>query len=221
VHTDFWHSLCSVIQRMKAMAVMCQQVYSSKIHCCFFVFLSPSDACELTLDPNTAHRILCLSEDNRKVTAVEEKQPYPDHPERFDHRYQVLCAEGLTGRCYWEVVRKGRIDIGVTYRGISRRGEGDDCTLGENDMSWNLLCSYNSYTACHNKRKTEGIPSPDSSDRIGVYLDWSAGSLSFYKVSSDTLIHIHTFTSTFSEPLYPAFRFGLRSGSLSLCQIEE
>ncbi|CAL8241670.1 unnamed protein product, partial [Gadus morhua 'NCC'] len=59
-------------------------------------------ACELTLDPNTAHRRLSLSEDNRKVTRVEEDQSYPDHPERFDYWRQVLCKEGLTGRCYWE-----------------------------------------------------------------------------------------------------------------------
>uniref|UniRef100_UPI003AAF644A uncharacterized protein n=1 Tax=Centroberyx gerrardi TaxID=166262 RepID=UPI003AAF644A len=79
-------------------------------------------ACELTLDPNTAHRNLFLSEDNRKVTRVREEQPYPDHPERFDYRPQLLCRNGLTGRCYWEVEREGEVDIGVTYRGISRRG---------------------------------------------------------------------------------------------------
>ncbi|CAL8235881.1 unnamed protein product [Arctogadus glacialis] len=60
------------------------------------------DACELTLDPNTAHRRLSLSEDNRKVTRVREDQSYPDHPERFDSWRQVLGREALTGRCYWE-----------------------------------------------------------------------------------------------------------------------
>ncbi|XP_016407721.1 erythroid membrane-associated protein-like [Sinocyclocheilus rhinocerous] len=56
----------------------------------------------LTLDPNTAHPNLCLSERNRKATHVREKQPYPGHPERFDWQPQVLCRESLTGRCYWE-----------------------------------------------------------------------------------------------------------------------
>ena len=55
---------------------------------------------------------------------VEEDQSHPDHPERFDSRRQVLCREGLTGRCYWEVERRGLVEIGVTYRGITRRGEG-------------------------------------------------------------------------------------------------
>ena len=68
---------------------------------------SPSDACELTLDPNTAYRYLSLSEDNRKVRLVEVDQSYPDHPERFDSWDQVLCQEALTGRCYWEVEREG------------------------------------------------------------------------------------------------------------------
>ncbi|XP_078140893.1 protein NLRC3-like isoform X2 [Centroberyx gerrardi] len=198
-------------------------------------------ACELTLDPNTANRNLFLSEDNRKVTVVKEKQPYPDHPERFDFWPQLLCRNGLTGRCYWEVKWEGEVYIGVTYRGISRRGRTDDSRLGGNDKSWCLECSGNSYSARHNNRRTD-IQNPRSSDsdRVAVYLDWSAGSLSFYRVSSDTLIHIHTFHSTFTEPLYPGFRVvfgfgfevgsGLRSrvhssavrlfmSSVSLCQI--
>ncbi|CAL8325898.1 unnamed protein product [Boreogadus saida] len=90
------------------------------------------DACDLTLDPNTAHRDLSLSEDNRKVTRVGEDQSYPDHPDRFDFQPQVLGREALTGRCYWEVEWEGEVSIGVTYRGITRRGAGGDSMLGEN-----------------------------------------------------------------------------------------
>uniref|UniRef100_UPI003AB037CB uncharacterized protein n=1 Tax=Centroberyx gerrardi TaxID=166262 RepID=UPI003AB037CB len=173
-------------------------------------------ACELTLDPKTAHRNLFLSEDNRKVTAVREVQPYPDHPERFDRCYQLLCRNGLTGRCYWEVEWKGEVSIGVTYRGISRRGTSADCWIGGNEKSWSLLCSDYSYSVRHNNRRTDiSSLTSSSSDRVAVYLDWSAGSLSFYRVSSDTLIHIHTFHSTFTEPLYPGFGVGLGS-SVSL-----
>ncbi|XP_078142466.1 uncharacterized protein LOC144540615 [Centroberyx gerrardi] len=168
-------------------------------------------ACELTLDPNTVNRHLFLSEDNRKVT-VREKQPYPDHSERFDYRRQLLCRNGLTGRCYWEVEREGDVHIGVTYRGISRRGRGDDSWIGRNEKSWRLSCCSNTYSVCHNNIPTDIPPlSSSDSDRVAVYLDWPAGSLSFYRVSSDTLIHIHTFHSTFTEPLYPGF--GLWSGS--------
>ncbi|XP_078140662.1 stonustoxin subunit beta-like [Centroberyx gerrardi] len=185
------------------------------------------DACELTLDPNTAHRNLSLSEDNRKVTVVKEEQPYLDHPERFDYWPLVLCRNGLTGHCYWEVEKKGRVDIGVTYRGNRRRGGGADSRLGWNDQSWSLLCSGESYSAQHKNSKTViRIPSSSDSNRVGVYLDWSAGTLSFYRVSSDTLIHLHTFHSTFTEPLYPGFRVALRvkfwfDSSVSLCQIED
>ncbi|XP_064872096.1 NACHT, LRR and PYD domains-containing protein 12-like [Oncorhynchus nerka] len=162
--------------------------------------------CDLTLDPNTAHRHLSLSEGNRKVTWRTEEQPYPHHPERFEDCRQVLCREGLTGRCYWEVEWSGRrAVIGVTYKGISRRGRVNDCCLGYNDKSWSLFCTDNSYIARHNNNPTL-IDVPSSSPhRVGVYLDWSAGTLSFYRASSDTMTHLITFTSTFTEPLYPGF----------------
>ncbi|XP_031676819.1 NLR family CARD domain-containing protein 3-like [Oncorhynchus kisutch] len=164
--------------------------------------------CDLTLDPNTVNRRLSLSEENRKVTWRREEQPYPDHPERFEDCGQVLCREGLTGRCYWEVEWSGIMgaDIGVTYKGINRRGGGIDCWLGYNDKSWSLFCSDNSYSARHNNKPTTIDVPPSSSHRVGVYLDWPAGTLSFYRASSDTLTHLITFTSTFTEPLYPGFR---------------
>ncbi|XP_070998134.1 NLR family CARD domain-containing protein 3-like [Oncorhynchus clarkii lewisi] len=164
--------------------------------------------CDLTLDLNTVNRLLSLSEENRKVTCRREKQTYPDHPERFEDCRQVLCREGLTGRCYWEVDWSGSMaDIGVTYKGISRRGRGDlECCLGANDKSWSLFCYDNRYYACHKYNLTLiDVPS-SSSHRVGVYLDWPAGTLSFYRASSDTLTHLITFTSTFTEPLYPGFR---------------
>ncbi|XP_071396084.1 NLR family CARD domain-containing protein 3-like [Centroberyx affinis] len=174
-------------------------------------------ACELTLDPNTANRDLFLSEDNRKVTFVGEEQPYPDHPERLDFCSQLLCRNGLTGRCYWKVKCKGDVYIGVTYRGI-RRGDSDDCRLGENDTSWSLLCCNCSYSAFHNNRETAIHASFSVSDRVVVFLDWPAGTLSFYTVFYSTLIHLHTFHSTFTEPVYPEFRLVFGS-SVSLCQM--
>nr|XP_046193004.1 NACHT, LRR and PYD domains-containing protein 12-like isoform X3 [Oncorhynchus gorbuscha] len=162
--------------------------------------------CDLTLDLNTVNRHLSLSEENRKVTWRTEKQPYPDQPERFEVWGQVLCREGLTGRCYWEVEWSGIMGagIGVTYKGINRRGWCDDSRLGYNNKSWSLFCS-DSYNACHNNNLTTiNVPSSNS-HRVRVYLDWPAGTLSFYRASSDTLTHLITFTSTFTEPLYPAF----------------
>ncbi|CAL8238734.1 unnamed protein product [Lota lota] len=183
-------------------------------------------ACELTLDPNTAHRRLSLSEDNRKVTWVREEQSYPDHPERFDYWYQVLCREGLTGRCYWEVEREGRVEIGVTYRGITRRGGGDNSRLGENNKSWSLDCHDDGYSTRYNGIETDIDLPPAGSNRVGVYLDRPAGTLSFYRVSpdvggsSDTLTHIHTFQSTFTqEDLLPGFRVWGDGDSVSLSRL--
>ncbi|XP_056448672.1 NACHT, LRR and PYD domains-containing protein 12-like isoform X1 [Gadus chalcogrammus] len=183
-------------------------------------------ACELTLDPNTANRYLSLSEDNRKVTWVREDQSYLDHPERFDSWLQVLVREALTGRCYWEVERKGVVDIGMTYRGITTRGVGDDGLLGRNNKSWSLCCDDDRYSARYNGRRTAISLPPAGSTRVGVYLDRPAGSLSFYRVSpggggsSDTLTHIHTFWSSFTqEDLLPGFwvRGGQLGDSVSLC----
>uniref|UniRef100_A0A8K9X659 B30.2/SPRY domain-containing protein n=1 Tax=Oncorhynchus mykiss TaxID=8022 RepID=A0A8K9X659_ONCMY len=176
-------------------------------------------ACDLTLDPNTVNRYLSLSEGNRKVTWSTKDQPYPDHPERFEVWEQELCREGLTGRCYWEAEWSGiGADMGVTYNGIIRRGRGNDSRLGWNDKSWSLDCSNNSYRAWHNNNTTTiDVPS-SSSHRVGVYLDWPAGTLSFYRVSSDTLTHLYTFHTTFTEPLYPGFYVWYDS-SVSLCQV--
>ena len=169
---------------------------------------------------------LCLRTSGR-WRSVGEDQSHPDHPERFDSQVQVLCREGLTGRCYWEVERRGGVVIGVTYRGITRRGGGDDSMLGGNNKSWSLECYDDGYIAWYNRSSTPlPLPlRPSGSTRVGVYLDWPAGSLSFYRVSpgvggsSHTLTLIHTFSTTFTqEDLLPGFRFWYGPGSsASLC----
>ncbi|XP_045907830.1 stonustoxin subunit beta-like, partial [Micropterus dolomieu] len=179
-------------------------------------------SCELTLDSNTANRRIKLSDNNQKATCVDEDESYPDHPDRFDWCTQLLCRNGLTGRCYWEVEWRGSIEISVSYRGIRRKGNREDCEFGGSDLSWSLSCSDNGYSVCHNNRETSISSSSSVSNRVAVYVDCPAGSLSFYRVSSDTLIHLHTFNTTFTEPLYPGF--GLWSwpdSSVSLCSLQE
>ncbi|XP_048853513.1 NLR family CARD domain-containing protein 3-like [Brienomyrus brachyistius] len=173
-------------------------------------------SCQLTLDPNTANRRLSLSGGNRKVTHEwGAEQPYPDHPERFDSWSQVLCRESLTGRCYWEAEWDGDgARIGVTYKGIRRKG-GRDCGLGDNDKSWCLCCNTDRYSVRHNNKQTLIPIRPSGSRRVGVYLDWGAGALSFYRVSSDGLTPLYRFTSSFTESLYPGFGV-YRNSSVSL-----
>uniref|UniRef100_A0A3Q2X629 B30.2/SPRY domain-containing protein n=1 Tax=Haplochromis burtoni TaxID=8153 RepID=A0A3Q2X629_HAPBU len=181
-----------------------------------FLF-SPSDSCQLTIDTNTVHTNLQMSDNNKKVTHVKEVQSYPDHPDRFDVYPQLLCRNGLSGRWYWEVEWRGYIYISVSYRRIRRKGEGKDCWFGWNDQSWSLYCSGDGPRHVkHNKREISISTSSSVSNRVAVYVDCPAGTLSFYRVSSDTLIHLHTFNTTFTETLYAGF-WVWSGSSVTLC----
>ncbi|XP_065132918.1 protein NLRC3-like isoform X2 [Paramisgurnus dabryanus] len=134
-------------------------------------------ACDLTLDPNTANSRLLLSDDYKTVTYAKEKQLKPKHQERFEGVPQVLCRESLTGRCYWEVNWDEWTRIAVTYKDTSRK-EGSNSLFGLDEKSWSLFCNVNGFDIWHNN-KIRNIPSPSPhSNRVGVYLDWSAGSAS-------------------------------------------
>ncbi|XP_029994693.1 ribonuclease inhibitor-like [Sphaeramia orbicularis] len=176
--------------------------------------------CELTLDPNTAHKCLKLSENNKKVKRVKAVQSYPDHQGRFEYWSQLMCSTGLTGRCYWEVQWSGRVNISVTYRGIRRKGIDLDCVFGRNDQSWNLFCYGGGYSVWHENKHTP-LPqsSSSSSGSVSVYVDCPAGSVSFYRVSSDKLIHLHTFKTTFTEPLFAGFGLYDPGSSVYLCDV--
>ncbi|XP_076738556.1 protein NLRC3-like isoform X3 [Maylandia zebra] len=175
-------------------------------------------SCQLTIDTNTVNTKLQLSDNNRKVTYVEEVQSYPDHPDRFDLWPQLLCRNGLTGRCYWEVEWRGNVYISVSYRRIRRKGNSNDFVFGCNDQSWSLSCYDDGPRhVWYNNIKTPISSSSSSvSNRVAVYVDCPAGTLSFYRVSSDTLIHLHTFNTTFTQTLYPGLLISPGS-SVSLC----
>ncbi|XP_036437224.1 tripartite motif-containing protein 16-like isoform X2 [Colossoma macropomum] len=171
--------------------------------------------CQLTLDPNTANPCLILSEENRVVKCSQSVQLYSDHPERFNHWYQLLCEESVSGRCYWEVnwSSLGNVYISVSYKGISRKGSGDKCVFGRNSQSWSLRCS-SSLSFYHNNIETK-LSAPSSS-RVGVYVDHRAGTLSFYSVS-DTMTLLHTVHTTFTQPLYAGFRLASYGSTVTLC----
>ncbi|XP_064175784.1 uncharacterized protein LOC135246174 isoform X2 [Anguilla rostrata] len=205
--------------------------------------------CQLTLDPNTAHRELSLSEGNRKVThTLWRKEPYPEHPERFGYWRQVVCRESVCERCYWEaefsVSEEGVVDLAVTHKGISRKRENSDSRFGWYKNSWSLRCSKHrdfdklSYSVRHNNNRTD-IPPPspycraevcgdDDDDgrgvcvyRVGVCVDLPAGTLSIYSVSdSDTLTLLHRFHTHFTEHTPLYAGFTVLNSSVSLCQLE-
>ncbi|XP_055006611.1 protein NLRC3-like [Boleophthalmus pectinirostris] len=188
---------------------------------------------DVPLDPNSAHRLLRMSEDHRTVTHVNEQQEYEDHGDRFAVWPQVLSCTDLRECCYWEVYWSGRVQIAVSCRRIDRRGRGLECEFGLNDHSWSLrifdggeyCVHHNSVTTrlqrpCHSERgDVSSGEGGVSSGRVGVFLDSEAGALSFYEVSSDgELFHLWTFSSSFSEPVFPGF--GLLSPGSSVTLVD-
>ncbi|XP_022625644.1 tripartite motif-containing protein 16-like [Seriola dumerili] len=162
----------------------------------------------LTLDQNSVYRYLSLSQKNRRVTREHYEKYYSAHPDRFTNVTQVLCREGLSERCYWEVSWSGGTwSVAVSYKDISRTYESE---FGKNNKSWSLVCSLGCYVFRHNT-KIELVSGPNSS-RIGVFLDYKAGTLSFYSIS-DTMTLLHTVHNTFTQPLYPGL--GLKSAGSS------
>ncbi|XP_059425943.1 NLR family CARD domain-containing protein 3-like [Carassius carassius] len=176
--------------------------------------------CDLTLDPNTVHNQLSLSESNKKLLYNSKPMSHPDHPERFDGLKQVLCKERLSGRCYWEAEWSGEGDMVVSYEGIPRKGEGHESRFGANDKSWILSCYVQKLIVWHYNIGTHIPPPAPPLNKFGVYLDEPAGILSFYSISdTNTLRHLHTFNTTFKEPLCAGFV--LYNSSVSLCDVKQ
>ncbi|XP_073334582.1 stonustoxin subunit beta-like isoform X2 [Pagrus major] len=171
--------------------------------------------CHLTLDPNTAYRELLLSEGNRKVELTDLVQTYPEHPDRFSHLFQVLCKEGLSGRCYWEVEFEGSIEIAVAYKDLGRSDYYAECAFGCNDKSWSLDLNRNNKCFRHNDEET-AVPEPQSC-RVGVYLDHKAGTLTYYCVCDTMLQLMHRVETTFTKPLYRGLWV---AGTAQLCDLE-
>nr|XP_055039603.1 E3 ubiquitin/ISG15 ligase TRIM25-like [Misgurnus anguillicaudatus] len=177
--------------------------------------------CQLTLDTNTVNKKLHLSEKNRRVSWTNRVQQYPDHPDRFDNVCQVLCRESVCGRSYWEIEFSADVFTGVcisvSYKSISRKGRGDECEFIYNDQCWSLYCCSSRCSFYHNNKRTD-LPVVSRSCIIGVYVDHSAGSLSFYKVC-DTMKLIHRVNTTFTQPLYTGF--AVYGGStVKLCDVK-
>ncbi|KAM8823104.1 stonustoxin subunit alpha-like isoform 1-T2 [Spinachia spinachia] len=178
-------------------------------------------ACDLTVDPNTVQNHLILSDGNKKMRFESNRQQYPDNPERFNAQIQAFCQEGLNGRHYWEVEwdnasNTKSIYATVAYKSMPRKGSGSDSEFGKNTQSW-AIGHYNAEgeneLAAWYNGKVWSIPFPSGEfSTLGVYLDWPAGYLSFYKVSSNTLTHHYTFCTTFTKPVYPGFWVG-RAGN--------
>ncbi|XP_067865455.1 zinc-binding protein A33-like [Heterodontus francisci] len=168
------------------------------------IFPAPAS---LTLDPKTAHPQLILSEDRTSVRVGDKLQPLPETPERFDSWFCVLGSEGFTsGRHYWEVEVGSTTywGVGVTRKSARRRGR---INTRPADGYWIVDHNHSAGT----------IPNWSSSvkpRKIGVYLDYEGGQVSFY--NADNMSHLQTFTHIFRERIFPIFHLGSSQNSVSL-----
>ncbi|KPP70381.1 hypothetical protein Z043_110791 [Scleropages formosus] len=167
---------------------------------------------QLTLDTNTAHPLLSISDDLHSAARVKERLPYPPHPSRFDHWCQVLTIQSFaSGSHYWEVEAEGYWDIAVSYRSIGRKGR-DGAAFGNNGKSWSLTQQEDgTLSAWHDKRRTP-LSARLTGNRVGVSLDCCTGTIAFCEVG-DAPSHLYTFNSNFTQPLH--LGFGLYKAGLN------
>ncbi|XP_077327084.1 E3 ubiquitin-protein ligase TRIM39-like [Lithobates pipiens] len=159
-------------------------------------------AADILLDVNTAHNKLHISDDRKTVSWSDRKQNRPETPERFQDRAQVLSSRSFSsGRHYWEVDVGGSDEwlVGMCYPSIDRGG-GEQSEIGYNKKSWGLYRDGDQYGEIHDSKGIL-LPSNISSNRVRIYLDYEVGRISFYDLC-DPIRHLHTFTTTFTEPLH-------------------
>ncbi|XP_040211139.1 E3 ubiquitin/ISG15 ligase TRIM25-like [Rana temporaria] len=165
------------------------------------VFFNIQEASDILLDVNTAGNYLQISDDMKTASRSYIHQKRPETPERFQNFINVLSSRRFSsGRHYWEVdVSKSEWwVVGMCYPSIERRGEGS--VIGYNKKSWCLVRYNNQYFIRHDSKDIR--ISPDlSSNRVRISLNYEAGQIFFYDLC-DPIRHLHTFTTTFTEPLH-------------------
>ncbi|XP_077330056.1 E3 ubiquitin-protein ligase TRIM39-like [Lithobates pipiens] len=170
-------------------------------------------AADILLDGNTADNYLQISDDRKTVSESHRNQNYPETPERFQNSHVLSSQSFSSGRHYWEVDVGGADEwrVGMCYPSIERSDE--ESWIGYNNKSWGLDRFDDQYTVMHD---TDGtlLPTNPSSNRVRIYLDYEAGRISFYDLC-DPIRHIHTFTTTFTEPLHAVI--GVWGGCIKIC----
>ncbi|MGH0149669.1 UNVERIFIED_CONTAM: hypothetical protein FKN15_015788 [Acipenser sinensis] len=159
---------------------------------------------DVTLDPDTVYPELILAAEVKQVRWGKKWQDLPDNPERFDGRRCVLGREGFTsGRHYWQVQVGGNTDwrLGVSRKSAPRKGK---FSMTPQQGYWTVEWSGYVFTALTDPQTI--LPLSLEIQKLGVYLDYEEGQLSFYNV--ETRSHIYTFTDMEFNPnekLYPFF----------------
>lgn len=178
-------------------------------------------AVDVILDPTSAHSRLILSEDRKKVWCGEKHQHVPSNPDRFNHVLCVLGQEAFTGgRHYWEVEvgNKTDWDLGVVSHSINKRGK---ITVSPSNGCWFLSLRDKTNYAFRTEPSTP-LPLNVKPQKIGVFVDYKKGQVSFYNVEAN--MHIYTFIGSFREAIYPFFspctnKSGKNNGPLTITPI--
>ncbi|XP_075071524.1 E3 ubiquitin-protein ligase TRIM58-like [Mixophyes fleayi] len=167
------------------------------------------EASNMLLDINTAGNNVLLTSDLKSALWSVVSQSYPKTRKRFKDPQILSLSKFSTGKHYWrvETSKAGNWRVGMCYRSIARKGFGS--YIGCNNKSWGLCKWNNQFSVMHNCKEIP-LSQSLSCQRLGIYLDYEAGQLSFYELC-DPIRHLHTFTATFTEPLHAAFRIWLDS----------
>ncbi|XP_068103251.1 E3 ubiquitin-protein ligase TRIM11-like [Hyperolius riggenbachi] len=182
-----YHSLCEVIGQIKPQT-----------------YFSEQEVNDMLLDENTADNYVALSDDLKSAWYSVMHQNRPELPERFAEFCQVMSVEDFShGRHYWEaeVGDYGEWAVGMCYSSIERKG--NESGIVFNNKSWSVYYGKEEYLAVHGSQETP-LTLKSGLIKIGIYLDYEAGRLSFYQIC-DSVRHLHTFNATFTEPLHAAF----------------
>ncbi|GCB70819.1 hypothetical protein scyTo_0010861 [Scyliorhinus torazame] len=166
----------------------------------------------LSLDPQTAHPRLLLTDNDTQVKRGEWKK-VPEFPERFNFLLSVLAVQGFnTGRHYWEidVGNNSAWDVGAAKASVARKA------IPESGI-WAVGLWDKEYTVFSNPRTILKLDSVVLR-RLGVYLDYEEGQVSFYNAIS--MAHIYTFTEKFTEAVYPYFSTESRTDPLKLVALQ-
>ncbi|KAK0138226.1 Zinc finger protein RFP [Merluccius polli] len=163
---------------------------------------------DVTLDPDTANPQLVLSDDKKQVNDGEEWMDLPDNPERFTLYPYVLTEQSFSsGRFYFEVQAEGKPkwEIGVARMSINRTGR---ITATPENGYWTISFKNNEFIV--NSDPVVHLPVRAEPRKVGVFVDYDEGLVSFYEV--EARVHIYSATGcTFTEPLHAILKPGLNN----------